>query len=278
MNKKKDYYQILGVDKNATTEEIKKAYKKLAIKWHPDKNPDNVKVAEEKFKDIAEAYSVLSDPDKRKKYDLYGSADFDEGPDFGSNFGGFGGFGFGSSNRGSRGSNFGGFTFERAEQIFRDVFGEDFASFSSHRNQSRRNNQGRGFFDDDDDDFFGGFGMGNMLKNFGFGGFGGFGRDPFSSDFFEGFGGNMGGGFGGTSTSISTSTIIRNGKKVTVTKKTITNPDGTSHTEVHEKVEDGGRNIHENRYVDNGQHQRISNSQSNNGMKSIGYDKKGRKY
>jgi curved DNA-binding protein len=70
-----EYYQILGVAKTATADEIKKAYRKLALKYHPDKNPDN-KAAEEKFKEISEAYAVLSDPEKRQQYDTYGSAGF----------------------------------------------------------------------------------------------------------------------------------------------------------------------------------------------------------
>lgn len=69
-----DYYQILGVNKKATADEIKKAYRKLAVKWHPDKNPNN-KAAEEKFKKISEAYAVLSDSKKREEYDNFGSAD-----------------------------------------------------------------------------------------------------------------------------------------------------------------------------------------------------------
>lgn len=69
-----DYYQVLGVDKKAPADEIKKAYRKLALKWHPDKNPNN-KGAEDKFKKISEAYAVLSDTEKRQQYDQFGSAD-----------------------------------------------------------------------------------------------------------------------------------------------------------------------------------------------------------
>lgn len=69
----KDYYQVLGIDRNATTEEIKKAYRKLAMKYHPDRNPGN-KTAEDKFKDINEAYQVLGDPTKRQRYDQLGDS------------------------------------------------------------------------------------------------------------------------------------------------------------------------------------------------------------
>ncbi len=72
MQKVKDYYEVLGVDKNASTEEIKKAYKKLARKHHPDVNKENQKEAEKKFKEISEAYEVLADPEKRSRYDRYG--------------------------------------------------------------------------------------------------------------------------------------------------------------------------------------------------------------
>jgi molecular chaperone DnaJ len=75
----KDYYKILELDKNASADDIKKSYRKLALKYHPDKNSESG--AEEKFKEISEAYSVLSDPDKKSKYDRYGSVDE-------SNFGG----------------------------------------------------------------------------------------------------------------------------------------------------------------------------------------------
>ena len=72
----KDFYEILGINKNATPDEIRKAYKKLAIKWHPDKNPDNKEQAEAKFKEISEAYSVLSDPQKKNDYDNRGTNHF----------------------------------------------------------------------------------------------------------------------------------------------------------------------------------------------------------
>ena len=73
MSDKRDYYEVLGVDKKASADEIKKAYRKLAIKYHPDRNPGD-KEAEEKFKEAAEAYDVLSDADKRARYDQYGQA------------------------------------------------------------------------------------------------------------------------------------------------------------------------------------------------------------
>ena len=72
---KKDYYEVLGVNRNATEEEIKKAYRKLALKYHPDRNKGN-KEAEEKFKEISEAYAVLSDKNKREQYDRFGAAGF----------------------------------------------------------------------------------------------------------------------------------------------------------------------------------------------------------
>jgi len=97
-NPKKDYYKTLEIEKNATPEEIKKAYKRLAMKWHPDKNPNNREEAEAKFKEVAEANGILSNEDKRRQYDQFGTCDgegpqFEGGfPDFAEMFGGMGGF------------------------------------------------------------------------------------------------------------------------------------------------------------------------------------------
>ena len=85
---KQDFYEILGLSKSATQAEIKKGYRKMAIKYHPDKNPDD-KTAEENFKKAAEAYEILSDENKKARYDQYGHAAF-EGPQGGGGFGGGG--------------------------------------------------------------------------------------------------------------------------------------------------------------------------------------------
>lgn len=103
----KDYYDILGVSKNATDDEIKKAYRRLARKYHPDLNKDNPKAAEEKFKEVNEAYHVLSDADKRAQYDQLGHDAFQQASRAGAGAGGFGGFGQGGFN--GQGFDFGGF-------------------------------------------------------------------------------------------------------------------------------------------------------------------------
>src|SRR2546421_12785907 len=84
--KKRDYYEVLGVTRSAPEEEVKRAYRKLAVKFHPDKNPDDPH-AEEKFKELGEAYDVLIDADKRAAYDRFGHAAFSQGaPGFGGGF------------------------------------------------------------------------------------------------------------------------------------------------------------------------------------------------
>src|SRR5512142_2545656 len=88
---KADYYETLGVPKDASEEDIKRAYRKLAMKYHPDKNPGD-KSAEEKFRDATEAYEVLKDPQRRSQYDQFGHAAFQQGAGQGGFSGGFGGF------------------------------------------------------------------------------------------------------------------------------------------------------------------------------------------
>ncbi len=134
-----DYYKMLGLDKNATTEDIKKAYRKLALKWHPDKNPNN-KAAEEKFKKISEAYAVLSDPKKKEEYDTFGSADqYRQRYTQEDIFRGFDlndilrGFGFGDAGaagpRNFRANRAGGFTFGQGGS-FSDIFDGERQRFS----------------------------------------------------------------------------------------------------------------------------------------------------
>src|ERR1700689_493678 len=124
---KRDYYHVLGLERSATPEEIKKAYRKLAVKHHPDKNPGD-KSAEEKFKELGEAYEVLSSVDKRAAYDRFGHQAFTQG----GGFGGFGGGGihdpfeifrevFGGGRNGGGGG------------IFEGIFGEAFSGESGER-------------------------------------------------------------------------------------------------------------------------------------------------
>ena len=120
---KRDYYEVLGVQKGASAEDIKKAYRKLALKYHPDRNPDN-KEAEEKFKEAAEAYEVLSDDDKRARYDQFGFASVD--PNYGAGQGGYGG-GFGG---------FGDFG------DLGDLFGSFFGGGASRRNNANAPRRG----------------------------------------------------------------------------------------------------------------------------------------
>ncbi|KAL6848943.1 hypothetical protein ACP4OV_021526 [Aristida adscensionis] len=117
-----DYYKILGVDKGATDDDLKKAYRKLAMKWHPDKNPNNKKEAENKFKQISEAYEVLSDPQKRAVYDQYGEEGLKgQVPPPGAGGAGPGGATFFST--GGDGPNVFRFNPRNAEDIFAEFFG-----------------------------------------------------------------------------------------------------------------------------------------------------------
>ena len=116
MNDKKDYYQLLGISRSFRDEEVKKAYRKLALQYHPDRNPGD-KQAEERFKEVSEAYQVLSDPQKRAQYDQFGHAAFGDGGPFAGGFDFTAGF----------------------EDIFGDIFGEFFGGATG-----RRRGRGRG--------------------------------------------------------------------------------------------------------------------------------------
>lgn len=126
MSEKRDYYDVLGVNKSSTPDEIKKAYRKKAMEFHPDKNPGN-SAAEEKFKEANEAYEVLSDADKKTRYDQYGHAGVDPNAGYGGGGGGYsGGFGGGG---------------------FEDIFGDIFSAFGGGggfggSRSSRRSNRG----------------------------------------------------------------------------------------------------------------------------------------
>ena len=117
MAEKRDYYEVLGVSRDADDATLKKAYRALAKKYHPDTNPGNAEAAE-KFKEASEAYSVLSDPQKRQQYDQFGHADFGGGADGAGGFGGFGGFDFNGADMGD---------------MFGDIFGDLFGGGRSRR-------------------------------------------------------------------------------------------------------------------------------------------------
>ena len=144
MAAKSDYYDILGVSKGATQDDIKKAYRKQALEWHPDKHKDDKDVAEKRFKEINEAYQILSDTEKRRAYDQFGHAAFSPGGAPGGAPGGFSGFGgqspFGgtwrvyTSGGGQGGSPFAGFDFGDPFDIFEQFFGG--SPFSSRRQRS----------------------------------------------------------------------------------------------------------------------------------------------
>ena len=118
MATKRDYYEVLGVNRSASSDEIKKAYRKLALKYHPDKNKGN-KASEEKFKEASEAYHILSDDKRKANYDQFGHAAFESG----------GGGGF---------QGFGGFDSSSFSDIFEDFF-SDFGGSTSRRSSNRGN-------------------------------------------------------------------------------------------------------------------------------------------
>ncbi|RWS31686.1 dnaJ subfamily B member 9-like protein [Leptotrombidium deliense] len=167
MAAKKDYYELLGVKKDANERQIKKAFRNLALKYHPDKN--KAKGAEDKFREIAEAYEVLSDPEKRKQYDQFGHVPQGESGgghgqpfDFEQFFRGFDDA-FDSRFHGHQHRHhYGAFNFD---DLFSDMDANEFSFFGSHHRQRHHH----GFFDDDDDY---GFGSGDSF----FGGLGSWGN------------------------------------------------------------------------------------------------------
>ncbi|WCJ29776.1 DNAJ heat shock family protein [Euphorbia peplus] len=138
-----DYYSILKVEKNASEDDLKKSYRKLAMKWHPDKNPNNKKEAEAKFKQISEAYEVLSDPQKKAVYDQYGEEGLKDVPP--------GGFRSSSNNNNnsSGGGGTNGFNPRNAEDIFAEFFGNspfNFGSSGPGRSMRFQSDAGGGMF------------------------------------------------------------------------------------------------------------------------------------
>lgn len=180
-----DYYKILGVPRAASQEDIKKAYRKLALKWHPDKNPDNKEEAEKKFKELAEAYEVLSDKTKRDSYDRYGNDPMRHTGSSSADFSDFPGFNF---------------TFRNPDDVFKEFFGgqDPFANF----------------FDD-----FPSFGSSSRMGPSRFFSFPSPGVDFTSFSSMGGLNGmdSMGGGMGNFK-SVSTTTHIVNGKRTTTKK------------------------------------------------------------
>ena len=191
MGAKRDYYEVLGINRSADKDTIKKAYRKMAKKYHPDSNAGNAD-AEEKFKEVTEAYNVLSDPEKKKLYDQFGHAAFEEGAGSagGFNGSGFGGAGFGGFGKGQSGAyrspdgSYQEFHFEGGDMddILKNLFGGGFGGGST----SGKTGSAHGF---------GGSGFGSGSFRGGFHSRNGF-TDGFSGAGFDGTG--YGGGFGGS--------------------------------------------------------------------------------
>ena len=226
MNNPKDYYNILRVPRNATSAQIRKAYRKLAIRWHPDKNPDNKEESRRMFQAIGEAYECLSDEQKRREYDMYGGSSSSTGRSGG---------GRSRSHR-------------TADDIFREFFGgrDPFASFF------------------EDDSFFGGssFGRSPFGDPFGRRGHGGGssgGGGFFSSGFGDMFDDDVfnSTGPGTRSVSTSTSTVVGpDGVRRTTTTRTVRHADGrvettTNATEDRGRLEDSGRRRNSTKRIGN---------------------------
>ncbi|XP_060049810.1 dnaJ homolog subfamily B member 3-like [Erinaceus europaeus] len=217
-----DYYEVLGVPRQASSDAIKKAYRKLALKWHPDKNPENKEEAERRFKQVAQAYEVLSDAKKRDVYDRYGEAGVEDG--------GCGGGSFQDSFPFV-------FTFRDPAEVFReffggrdpfsfDFFGDPFESMLGGR-RSSRGSRNRGLFSTFSE--FPAFGGGFSPFDPGYSSFGSMGGGGLSS-----FSLSCGSGGMGNFRSMSTSTEIVNGRKIT-TKRIVEN--GQERVEVEEDGE-----------------------------------------
>lgn len=220
------FYDTLEVPKSASSSDIKKAYRKLALKWHPDKNPDQAEAATKKFKEISQAYEVLSDENKRKIYDQYGEEGLNGSSGAGPSRSGHSFHTF---------NDFGSFSFRDPFEMFREFFGDGdiFQDMMDPFNRSQRahgnseanrsNRNGNTSFDPFGSMGFGGFGMGGMMRSpFGgssiFNDFGSFGGSSSVQSFSSSSGGGFGNGF--SSMQSSTSTSIVNGRKVT-TKKVV---------------------------------------------------------
>lgn len=210
------YYEVLGVQPNADEAAIKKAYRRSAMKWHPDKNKDNEEEALEMFKLVAEAYEVLSDSEKRETYDRYGKDGLRNGAG-------------GSQSQGFH------YDYSHAQNLFEQFFAND--PFFNHSFGDAFGMGGgmpmpRGFgggFGFDADDFFSGFG--DMQGS----------SQSFSSSSFGGSGG------GGMSTSTRSVTTIVNGQRVTKTEKTIRYPDGRVETTTEETTGDEANRLGDRR-------------------------------
>ena len=241
----KIYYEVLGVKEDATSDEIKKAYRKLAIKWHPDKNPDNKKEAEEKFKCISEAYNILSDPEKRKEYENYRNGNFQGNFDMG-NFDNFDPFEMFNSNFGSN--------------FFHDFFNDDdFFSdmnFGFGYNGENRENKNK---------------HKHKKDKFGFGNFDNFGFDDFGFNF-KGFGGLNNIGFENDDDFDFRNNDFKKDKKNKKNnfgqsiKKTTTNINGKIITKIETIDENGNRKVETFEENDN------NNNFNNNYNHQLDYD------